>query len=85
MGYEQRLFFAFAADEEHQLYGLKGEVDDVADAEGENEGAGGGDVSECPEAEDYQMQEETAHGKAQKVLDEGSGVFVEAFDHGIVL
>ena len=43
------LFVAFAADEENELGGFEGQVDDVANAEGDDEVLGRGDMGECPE------------------------------------
>ena len=58
---EDALFVAFVLHKEHQLDGLEGHVDDIADAEDKDKGAGSGYVSECPEAEECTVEEETAH------------------------
>ena len=65
--------------------GLEGQIDDVANAESDDKGFGGGHVCESPEAKDDQVQEETAHGDSQEVLYKGTRVFVEAFHYYIVL
>ena len=79
------LFFALVLDKKNEGEGLEDEVDDVADAEGQNKGAGLGNVSESPDAEEDQMEEEGADGEPKEVFDEGARVFVEAFHYGVVL
>ncbi len=65
--------------------GLEGKVDDVADAEGDDEGACSGDVGERPETEERKVEEEAADGETEEILDKGAWVFVETFDHHVVL
>lgn len=79
------LFVSFAFDVEDEGDGLEGEVGDVADAEGKDEGARLGNVGECPGAEDDEMEKEGADGDPEEVLDEGARVFVETFYDNIVL
>ena len=79
------LFFALVLDKKNEGEGLEDEVDDVADAEGQNKGAGLGNVGESPDAEEDQMEEEGADGEPKEVFDEGARVFVEAFHYGVVL
>lgn len=79
------LFFALVLDKKNEGEGLEDEVDDVADAEGQNKGAGLGNVGESPDAEEGQMEEEGADGEPKEVFDEGARVFVEAFHYGVVL
>ena len=72
-------------DEDDECDGFEGEVGDVADAEGQDEGASLGDVGEGPGAEEDEVEEEGADGEPEEVFDEGTGVFVETFHYGVVL
>ena len=42
-------------------------------------------MGEGPYADGYKVQKEGADCKAQEILDEGAGVFVEAFHHSVML
>ena len=42
-------------------------------------------MSESPCADDNEMEEKSADSKSEEVFDKGARVFVEAFDHSIVL
>ena len=79
------MLFALLLDKENQGDGLEGQVGDVADAESQDEGAGFGDVGEGPSADDNKVKEEGADSESEEVLDKGARVFIETFDHGIVL
>lgn len=79
------MLFAFVTYYEDERNGLKSKVDDVADAESDDEGAGLGDVGERPCAEDDKVEEEGADSESKKVFDEGAGVFVKTFYNSIVL
>ena len=72
------------AYDEDERNGLKGKVGSIADAESDDENFGRMDVGEGPDEEHTEMEEKAAYRDSEKVLDKGTGVFIETLDNAIM-